>query len=196
MRVSDYVVAFRVEPAEGWERERAEAGDTDLAAVGVAGEDEIDVLTALVGGDAVGEIGLVRHEDDGGVGVFGDGFGEVGAAVGEVVDAREYDALVCALNADVLVDEEGEAVVFHVGADRAGVDDGVMIAEDAVALWTGEGAKESGTAAGGGERYGEAEGAAGDEVAGDEHDVRIERVDLMDDVAEEEVFGVLLQMKV
>ena len=68
--------------------------------------------------------------------------------------------LVLALEADVLVDEDGQAVGFEVGADDAGVDEDVVIAEDAVTDGAGEGAEELGAAGGGGKRDGDGHGAA------------------------------------
>ena len=135
-------MAFRVEPGVLGKGKRANAGDADLAAVGVAGKDEIDERAAGVGGDAVGEVGLVGHEEDGSAGVCGDGEVEIGEAAGKVVDAGEEDEVAAALDGDVLVDEEGEAVGFHVVADDAGAYDDVVIAEDTVAEGAGEGAEE------------------------------------------------------
>ena len=59
--------------AHGREGERANEGKADLAAVGVAGEHEVDQREAGVLDDLVGVVGLVDHEDDGGAGNGGDG---------------------------------------------------------------------------------------------------------------------------
>ena len=104
--------------------------------------------------------------------------------------------LAVAFDPDELVDQDGQAVILHVVADEAAADYGVVVSEDAVALGAGEGA-EQGAATGGGfvgdlDRH----RAAADEVAGDEQEVGIEGVDLGDDVADEEIFGVFDEVDV
>ena len=193
---ADAVMAFGIAPAIGRQGERAQAGNADLAAVGVAGEDEVDERTEVVVGDAVGVVGLVRHEEDGCVGGCGEGGGEVGLLGGEAVDAAKEEVLVVSFEADVLVDEQGQAVGFEVAADDAGADERVVIAEDAVTQGTGEGGEQLGAAGGGGERDGEGHGAAGAEVAGDEDEIGGEGVDLGDDAVEEIVFGELFEMDI
>ena len=189
-------MAFGVEAAVAGEGEGAEAGDADLAAVGMAGEDEVDERAAGMGGDVVGVVGLVGHEEDGGVGGGGDGEREVGLADGEVVGAGEEEVLALALDADVLVDEQGQAVVFEMAPDDAGIDLGVVVAEDSETLGAGEGMEQLGAACGGGERDGDGHGAAGAEIAGNEDEVGGEGVDAVDDAAEEEVFGELYEVDV
>ena len=104
--------------------------------------------------------------------------------------------LAVALDAGVLVDEDGQAVIFHVSADDAGADDDIVVAEDAEALGAGEVAEELSAAGGGGEGVTLRQRAAADEVAGDEDEVGVEGVDAGDDVREEEVLGVLLEVDV
>ena len=67
------VVAFGVELAHGGQDEGTEEWKADLASVGVAGEHEVYEIGAGVFEDGVDEVGLVGHEDDGAVGVGGDG---------------------------------------------------------------------------------------------------------------------------
>ena len=93
-------VAFGILLAHGREDERAEEGEADLAAVGVAGEHEVDERAAGVGDDVVGVVGLVGHEDDGAVGFGGDGEVEVGVAGAGVVDAAEPEAGAVAFDGD------------------------------------------------------------------------------------------------
>lgn len=182
--------------AERWQGERADAREDDLAAVGVAGENERDQRSAGVDGDDAGEVGLVDHEENGGVGGWGDGQEEIGMAIGVVVDAGEDDAGVTALDGDVLVHEEGEAIVGHVVADEGGAHGDIVVAQAAEAQGAGEGGEQLCTAGGGGERGGDGEGAAGDEVAGDKEEIGGERVDAVDDAAQEELFGELFKVNV
>ena len=96
---------MREELAERGQGKRAQAGKANLAAVGVAGEDEANVLAAGVGGDGGRVVRLVRHKQDGGVGVRWDGQVEVRVAERDVVDAGEEDVGVAMVDADVLIDE-------------------------------------------------------------------------------------------
>ena len=98
------VVAFRVLFAHGRQDERAEEGESDLAAVGVAGEHQVDEGCSGVGDDMVCEVGLVRHEEDGAVGFDGEGEIEVGVAGAGVVDAAEPETGAVAFDGEVLVD--------------------------------------------------------------------------------------------
>ncbi len=85
----------------------AEEGKPDLAAVGVAGEHEIDEGAAGVSDYGVGVVRLVRHEDDGAVGFDRDSEVEVGIAGAGVVDAAEPDAFAVAFDRDVLLTRTG-----------------------------------------------------------------------------------------
>ncbi len=69
---AELVGAFGVDAAQGREDKGAEDGEADLAAVGVAGEHEVDQGAARVGDDDVGEVGRVDHEEDGPLRVGGD----------------------------------------------------------------------------------------------------------------------------
>ncbi len=62
-------VALDVLFSEGWEDERPDEGESYLAAVGVACEHQVDEWAAGMLHDVVGVVGLVRHEDDGAIGL-------------------------------------------------------------------------------------------------------------------------------
>ena len=187
--------AFDIFLAHGGEDERAYEGEADLAAVGVAGEHDVDEGEAGVVDDAIGVVGLVAHEDDGGLGVGGDGEVEVRAVGAGVVGAAEPEDVAAALEGVVAVDEDGGAVGFEGRDDMAGADDNVVVAENAEALGL-EGGEDFGAEAGGLVGDGEGAGAAADVVAGDENEVGVEGVDLGDDALEEEGLGVLLEVDV
>ena len=188
--------AFDVLPPQGREDKCAEEGQADLAAVGVAGEHEVDERSARMQEDVVGVVGLVGHEDDGGVGVGGDSEIEVGAASVGVVDAAEPEAFAALLDGNVLVDEDGCAVAGEGFDDERSADGDVVVAEDAVAERGGEGAEDLCAAVGGGAGVNEGESAAGNEVAGEEDEMGIEGVDVVDDALEEVRFGELVEVNV
>jgi len=117
-------------------------------------------------------------------------------SVGVVVETTEEDVLAFPLDADVLVDEHGKTVVFHVVANDASADCGVVIAEDSESLGTGELAEELSTATGGFVGHFERQGTAADEVSGDEEEIGLHGVDAGDDVLDEVLLGVLLEVDV
>ncbi len=164
--------------------------------MGVAGEDEVDGVTARVSGDRGGIVGLMRHEQNRRIRVGRDGEIEVGAAEGDVVNAAKENVCVTVVDANVLIDEDGKAVGLEVVADDAGADDGVMVAENAEAEGAGKSAEDFRAAGGGGEGDIDRHGAAAGVVAGDEEEVGLEGVDLVEDATEKKVFGVLLEVDV
>ena len=164
--------------------------------MGVAGEHEVDEMAAGVGYDFVGIVGRVGHEQDGAVRFDGEGEIEVGVAGAGVVDAAEPEACAVALDGEVLVDQDGSAVGGEGFDDQRGVEGDVVVAEDGVAEGCGEGGEDLGAAANGVAASDEGEGAVGDEVAGEEDEVRGKGVDLVNDALEEEGFGVLVEVDV
>ena len=80
-----------------------------------------------------------------------------------------------AFDADVLIDQDGQAVGPHVIADDARADGGVVIAEDAIAegQWSSRGVRRSGRRR---RRRRGWRAGRGDEVSGDEDHVGVERV--------------------
>lgn len=80
-------VALDVLLAERWEDEGADEGETDLAAVCVAREHQVDEVTAGMFYDVIRIIGLVGHKDDRTIGLLGYGKVEIGMAGVGVVGA-------------------------------------------------------------------------------------------------------------
>lgn len=92
LHVAEPEVAHDVLLTHGWKDERAVEGHADLASVGVAGEHEVDEVAARMLDDGIGVVGLVDHEDDGTIGVRGNGQVEIGVAAAGVVGAADPDA--------------------------------------------------------------------------------------------------------
>jgi len=164
--------------------------------VGVACEHEVDKRAARVGDDVVGVVGLVRHEKNGAVGFGGKREIEIRVAGAGIIDAAEPKAGTGAFDGDVLVDQNRSAVGVHGPGDCGGVVGNVVIAEDPVAEGSGEGGEDLGATMEGMVAGDEGEGAVGDEVAGEENEVRGQTVDFADDVLEKVGFGVLVEMDV
>ncbi len=188
--------AFDVLLAHAWEDQRADIGKANLAAMGVAGEHDVDERKAGVEGDLFDVVGLMTHEDHGGVGAGRDGEVEVGDAGCGVVGAAEPEDVAAALDGAVAVDEDGGSVGLEGADDVFGTDVDVVVAEDAEALGSFEGGEYLG--GGAGRLPGDREGqwAAADEVSGDEDEVGGESVDLRNHLLEKPGFGVLLEVKV
>ena len=196
LHVAELEEAFHIFLAHGREDERADVGEADLAAVGVAGEHDVDEREAGVEDYFVDVVGLVAHEEDGSAGGFGAGEVEVGAAGAGVVGAAEPEDVVAALEGGIAVDEDGGTVGFEGRDDVFGANVDVVIAEESEALGGFEGGDDLGGEAGCLPGDGEVEGTAADIVAGDEDEVGIEVVDLVNQALQEEGFGVLLEVDV
>lgn len=87
LHLVEAVVALGVLQTHGGQDERAEEGQADLAAVGVAGEHEVDQVAARMLDDVIGKVGFVCHEKDGAVGFGGNGEIEVRVTGAGVIDA-------------------------------------------------------------------------------------------------------------
>jgi len=109
------------------DREFVEAGEGDLAGVGVAGEDEVDVVAP----EAVGFFGDVGHCDSGQVAAEAfDGFFAAGVAGVGVVEADDLEHLVAEADDGVAVVEDFDAAAAEGGADFVGAGPIVVVAED------------------------------------------------------------------
>jgi len=196
LHLVEAVVTLGVLQTHGRQDERAQEGKPDLTTVGVTGEHEVDEMAARMLDDVVSEVGLVRHEKDWTVGFGRNGEIEVRVAGAGIFDSAEPEACAVALDGDVLVDENGSAVGGEGFGDHWAVESDVVVTEDGVATRCGEGGKNLGTAMDGVFAGDEGEGAAGNEVPGKQDEVGGEAVDLVDDVLEEERFGVLVEVNV
>jgi len=196
LHVAEVEEAFYVFLAHRWQDERSDYREADLAAMGVAGEHEVDEWEAGVLDYGVDEVGFVAHEDDRSVGQGG--YGEIEVAVGGagVAGAGEPEVVAAALDRDITVDQNRSAVCFEGVDDLLGADGDVVIAEDGVALWGLEGGEDFGTDSGHFEAEGESARAAADEVSGEEDELGLECVDAGDGLFEKGGLGVLLQVDV
>ena len=141
-------------------------------------------------------VGFVGHEDDRGVGLVRNRQVEVGMAGGCVIDSAEPEAVSVAFDGDVLVDEDRDATGGERIDDQGRVDGDVVVAEDCVTKRAGEGAEDFGATMGWVLAEDEVEGAASDEVSGDEDEVGGQSVDLVDDMLDEEGLGEFVEVDV
>jgi len=196
LHLVEAVVAFRVLQAHWWQNKRPQKRYPNLATVGVAGEHEVDERAAGVGNDVVGVVGFVCHEQDRAVGLGWDGEIEVGMTGAGVFDAAEPQTSSRAFDGNVLIDENWGAMGGQGMGDHGAVEGDVVVAEDGIAKRYGEGSEDLGTAVNGVAAGDKAEGAVGDEVAGQENEVGGQGVDVVDDALEEEGLCVFIEMNV
>jgi hypothetical protein len=196
LHVAEVEDALHVLLAHGWEQERANVGEPDLAAVGVAGEHKVDKREAWVLDYGVDEVGFMAEEDDGGFGVGRDG--EIEEAVGDagIVGAGEPDVGIAAFDGGVAIDEDGGSVGFEDVDDGLRAYGDVVVAKDGIALRRGEGGEDFGTETGSFDGEGCGARATADEVAGEDDEIGLEGVDALDGFLEEVGFGVLLKVDV
>ena len=168
----------------------------NLAAVGVACEDEIDRSAARVSDDRVGIVGGVRHKQDGAGGMLGDGGGEIGQVGAGVGHASDVQVVAIPREGDKAVAEHGQVVRAQGGGDHGGADGDVVIAENAVALRTLDALKDFGAGVGGVSFDQEVERAAGDEVSGEQNQFGLESVNALDDVVKKIRLGELFEVEV
>ena len=160
----------------GGREDRADQRKTDLAAVGVACQEEVDVVCP-----GPGElVGAVRQRDAQGaaVGRSGRGVVEIGGGwnPGELV-AGQDDRLAAELDLDPTAAQVDEAGVGEGAADSVGVAPEIVVAEDEV---------DAGAGGQFAQGVGDPVDALGlvDEVAGDGHEVGLELVGKPDDFLE------------
>ena len=189
-------VAFDVLLAHRWKDECSDQGQTNLAAVRVAGEHEVYEQAARMEDDVVGVVGLVGHEDDGCSWSGRDGAAEVGVAGAGVVDSAEPEAFSVALDGHILIDQDGSALTAKRRDDQWGADVDIVIAQDCVAEWCGEGAEHFAAAVGCELIYDERHSAVGDEVSGEKNEIGGDGVDVADDAFEKVGLGELFEVDI
>ncbi len=114
--------------------QRTDQGQAHLAAVGVAGEHEVDQRKAGVLAHLVGVVGFVGHQDDRRSGVSRDGGGQVGDAGSGVVDAGQPEAVASAFDRGELVDQRGDSDRGEGADDEAAINGDIVVSEDGVTL--------------------------------------------------------------
>ena len=112
--------------------ERGQERETNLASVGMSGEDQGDLLSDGM----VGEIGLVRQQDEGflvRVPAGGESGGRGRAVPQSILDAGEPQAPAVAFQGHRTVCQYGNAMGDQSVGDRVGADQDVVVAQDRIA---------------------------------------------------------------
>lgn len=166
----------------------------------VAGEHEADELSRRMMEEVVGPIGRVTEKGDGFVGDVANGFGDglvgVGNAFDRIVDPGEPESAAGAFDGPISVVEHHDIV----GGERLNYlftsDFDVVVAENGIALRTFELAEQVCALPFGALCEGVCKVPVRDVVAGENDDVRVEAVDPVDHVADEERLSELVKMDV
>ncbi len=125
------------------EKERGQERETNLASVGMTGENEVDPPSD----STVGEIGLVSQQDKRfllRVPAGRESGGEVGPPLESILDAGEPQAPPPALKGQRTVCQHGNAMGQKGVGDRVGADQDVVVAQDRIAQRAFDPAKEFG----------------------------------------------------
>lgn len=198
--VAEAVLACGEEPAAGRKNDRADERETNLTAVGVAAKHEADSLASGQCAHVAAEIGGVAEENDGLLRniSYGSGDGEVGDRVAGdgIVEAGEPDAGFAALERDIAVAQQGDAIIAERGADLLCVDVDVVVAEHAVDAAAMEALENVGALPRSADGEFVRTELAGDVVAGDEDEIGIELVYVTDDVAKEKGLSELIEVDI
>ncbi len=165
LHVADLEVTLHVLLAHGREDKGADEGETKLAAVGVAGEHEVDEREAGMVLEDIDVVGLMDEVDDRGARLAGDGEVGVRGAGAGVIGAGDVEALHLALEGEEAVDQDGGAVGLELVHNEVGVHRDVVVAQDSDALGSFEAGKDLGRPASGADGDTAGAGTAADEVA-------------------------------
>ncbi len=195
LHFAEAIVALGIELAHGRENERANQGETDLAAVRMTGKHEVDQREAWMALEDLDVIRFVDKVEDRSARVGGNGAEGVGCAGAGVVGATQEKPVASPFEGKVAVDQNGGAMGFELAHDPVRPDADVVVAEDGDALGPDLGENFGGNA---GSAQGNAAraGAAADEVAGDQDHLRSEPVDGIDNLFQEPGFGEFFHVEI
>jgi len=149
-----------------------------------------------VGHNGVSVVGLMRHENDGGVGLGWDCEIEIRVAGARVIQTTEPDTRTVAFDGDVLVDQDRSTAAGKRLNDHRGVYGYVVVAEDGIAQGSCEFGDDLGAAMGRVSTSDKGDGSVGNEVTRKKNKIGCEAVDFVDDVFEEVGLSVFVEMDV
>ncbi len=189
-------MTFRVLQSHRWKDDSTDKGKAYLASVGVTGEHEINQMTFGMSRDHISEVGLMRHQEDGAIRCVWYGQVEVGMTGARIVYTCQPEAGTTPYDGKVAVDQERCSVVGESLCDQRCVEGDVVIAQAAVAQGSGKGADYLRAAMNGVIAGDEGDRTVRDEVSGEQDQIGVELVDLVDDALEEQGFGKLVEVNV
>ena len=196
MDVAERVGALDVLAAARWEDQGADDGEPDLTAVGVAGEDEVDVWAAGVREHDVGVVGGVGHEEDRTARSIGDGEGEIGDVGSGIGGSTDGERISAAGEVDEAVSEHWDTAACEGPCDESRADGDVVISEDGEAAGAAQGGEDLGASVGGVVGGDERKRTARDEVSREQDEIGGEGVDAADDAFQKEGLGVFIEVDV
>jgi hypothetical protein len=172
----------------------------NLAAMGVSAEHERNGRACGIDEQLIRVVGCVAHNNDRLVRDVADGIGDGDfrrrLTLHGIVEASEPDSARRALDRQVGVAEQLNAVVGECLGDLLRPNHEVVITQHRVALAAGESVEDTGALPRGADSEFCRRKLTGDEVAGNEHRIGIEAVDPVDDFADKERLSEFVQMDV
>lgn len=143
LHLSELESSHHIFLSHGRQNQRTIERDTDLAAVRVAGEHQVDCFATRVFDDSIGVVRLVDHENHGSIRILRERKVEVGTAGSGIVGTAYPDTGACALNGNVFVDQDREFFRTQCSDDEWSVDGDVVVSKNAVG-WSLEAAEDFG----------------------------------------------------
>ncbi len=176
--------------------EGADERQADLAAMGVAGEHEINERESRVENHLFHVIRLVAHEQHRRLGIGRNGGIQVGSLGSGVAATTDPQAIAPAFNGYMAINQDGGAVGLK-GADHLiEADRDVVVAKDAEALRRLQRRQDLGGDPGGAPGDRDRKWAIADVVSGDQDQVWRQVIDFPDDLFQKIRLGVLLQVDI
>ncbi len=183
-----------------WKIHGAGKGDTDLAAVRVAAEHELNRRAGRVTEKVVGEVRRMAQEECRLIGAIPDELGNgainVGMAFDRVVDAREPDAGRAALERVKRISENDNVARGERFGHCQRTDGDIVIAEDRIALSTLETVEDIGAMPRGRDGPFARQKLVSDEVAREKDRIGAQAVDVVDGFTKKKGLGKSVQMDV
>ena len=126
-------MTLRIQLAEWWQSQGAQTWEPDLAAMRVAGENEVHLFAARLGGYVIGIVRFVRHEDDRRIHARGNCQVKIRTSAADVIQTGKKDVLSVPFHANVFVHQQRQPATFHLILNEVRTYRHIVVAQDAVA---------------------------------------------------------------
>jgi len=189
LQVSEPEPALDILLSQFGQDHRAQERQANLASVGVAAQHEANRAAGWMIPQVVGVVRSMAHEQDRLAGLIADwrGDGQIGvrAALGRIVKTSQPDSGAAALDGHAGVAKHRDAIGRECGRGLCAPHQDLMVSEDSKSQFAVERVKKVGALPCGVDGTCSGTDTVADEIAGEQHGVRLEAVHLVDGVAKE-----------
>lgn len=189
-------VPFDIFAAHGRKNDRTCQREPDLSAVRVTGKNQVNCRRSRMLHDSVCIIRGMSHENDRRTWVFRKALVEIWSSRTRVIRATDPETVSPSFKRCVVVDENRDSIGNKSPGHHRGSYRDVVVPENRVARGALQSAQDLSAAVScvlGGDK---GQGSPGDEVAGEQHRIRRESVDVTDDTFKKVRFRVLVQVNI